>query len=200
MTNVLLFLILCVLLFGAGAVLAGLSWLAAIFACLLAVVLIVAVGGRIFRSAHEEVSTARRNNQPWLYLIVGIPAVVANLVVVLLAWGRGIKLEQLPYYWVPVAMMLIAALTLAAETAGTWVPKMPGALAGIFGGWGKLLIAPVFAPLGNWRSTRALGPERLGFIAAIASTLWTFVVAIVLWWLAVLPILFASVLVYEAIR
>ena len=54
MTNVLLFLILCVLLFGAGEVLTGLGWLAATVTCLLVAFLIVAVCVQVFRSVHRR--------------------------------------------------------------------------------------------------------------------------------------------------
>jgi hypothetical protein len=130
MANVLLFLILCVLLFGASTVLTGLSWFA---------IFVVGVG------------------------VLG--------------------------------SVLILVVQIAA-----WLLKLPRALASFCRGWAKLLVAPVFAPVENWRSARMPGPEQSSIVVATVSTLWTFVVAVFLWYLAVLPLLFATAYVYEALH
>lgn len=130
MTNVLLFLILCVLLFGASTVLTGLGWFA---------IFVVGVG------------------------VLG--------------------------------SVLILVVQIAA-----WLPKLPGALTSFCRGWAKLLVAPIYGPIENWKSARTPGPEQSGIVVAAVSTLWTFVVAVFLWYLAVLPLLFASAYLYEALH
>src|SRR5262245_37343928 len=82
MVAFLLFLILCVLLFGAGAVLSGLGWLALISVVLLVIVLVVVGSATLIRGMHDEIATQRREQRPWLFLIVGLPAVIANFGVV----------------------------------------------------------------------------------------------------------------------
>lgn len=130
MTNILLFLILCVLLFGASSVLTGLGWFT-----------IVVVGVGVLGSV--------------LILVVQIAA---------------------------------------------WLPNLPGALASFCRGWAKLLVAPIYGPIEHWKSARMPGPEQSGIVVSTVSTLWTLIVAVFLWYLAVLPLAFAASYLYEALH
>ena len=85
----LLFLILCVLLFGAGAVLSGLGWLALISVGLLVVLLAVLGSAKFIRSMNDEIAAQRSEQRPWLYLILGTPAVIGNFGVFALSWLQG---------------------------------------------------------------------------------------------------------------
>jgi hypothetical protein len=198
----LLFLILCVLLFGAGAVLCGLGWFALISVSLLVVLLAVLGSAAFIRSMHDEIATQRSEQRPWLYLIMGLPAVIGNFGVFAFSWLQGSKFEEIPYYWVPVTIMFASMLVLALETTNSWLPKVPGFVTGFCVGWAKFLVAPVLAPIGHWKSIRKPNPagDRTGAFAASVSTLWTFVVAVFLWWFAVLPLIFVAAFTCDAVR
>lgn len=198
----LLFLILCVLLFGAGAVLSGLGWLALISVGLLVVVLAVLGGAALLRSMHDEIATQRSAQRPWLFLIIGLPAVIGNFGVFAASTLRGIKIDAVPYYWLPVAMMLASMLLLALESANSWLPKVPGFITRFGAGWAKFLVAPILAPIGHWKSIRKPNPagDRTGVIVASVSTLWTFIVALFIWWFAVLPLIFVVAFIRDAVR
>jgi len=198
----LLFLILCVLLFGAGAVLSGLGWLALISVGLLVVLLAVLGSAAFIRNMHDEIATQRSEQRPWLYLILGVPAVIGNFGVFAVSWLQGSKFEEIPYYWVPVTIMFASMLVLALESANSWLPKVPGFITEFFVGWAKFLVLPVLAPIGHWKSIRKPNPagDRAGVFVASASTLWTFIVAVFLWWLAVLPLIFVVAFTYDAVR
>jgi hypothetical protein len=198
----LLFLILCVLLFGAGAVLSGLGWLALISVGLLIVLLAVLGTSAFIRSMHDEIDTQRREQRPWLFLIIGVPAVIANVGVFAFSWLQGGKIDAVPYWWAPVTVMFASMLVLALESANSWLPNVPGFVTGFCVGWAKFLVAPVLAPIGHWKSIRKpnIAGDRTGVFAASAFTLWTFIVAVFIWWLAVLPLIFVVGLTYNAVR
>jgi hypothetical protein len=198
----LLFLILCVLLFGAGAVLSGLGWLAVISVGLLVVLLAVLGSAAFIRGMHDEIATQRSQQRPWLYLIVGIPAVIGNFGVVALSWLQGGKIDAIPYWWVPVTILFASILVLALESANSWLPKVPGFITGFFVSWAKFLVLPVLGPIGHWKSIRKPNPtgDRTGLLVASASTLWTFIVAVFLWWFAVLPLILVVAFAYETVR
>lgn len=122
----LLFLILCVLLFGAGAVLSGLGWLALISVGLLVVLLAVLGSAAFIRSMHDEIATQRREKRPWLFLIIGLPAMIGNFGVFAFCWLQGSKIDEVPYFWVPVVIVFASMLVLALESANSWLPKVPG--------------------------------------------------------------------------
>jgi hypothetical protein len=198
----LLFLILCVLLFGAGAVLTGLGWLALISIGLLVVLLAVLGSVKFIRSMHDEIATQRSEQRPWLYLIIGMPAVIGNFGVFAFSWLQGGKIDAVPYWWVPATILFASMLVLAIESANSWLPKVPEFITGFFVGWAKFLVSPVLAPIGHWKSIRKPNPagDRTGMLVASVSTLWTFIVAVFLWWLAVLPLIFVVALTYDAVR
>jgi hypothetical protein len=130
----LLLLILCVLLFGAGAVLSGLGWLAVISIGLLVVLLAVLGSAAFIRSMHNEIATERSKQRPWLYLVIGLPAVIGNFGVFAFTWLQGSKIDAVPYYWVPVTLIFASMLVLGLESANSWLPKIPGFIAGFFVG------------------------------------------------------------------
>jgi len=198
----LLFLILCVLLFGAGAVLSGLGWLAVISAGSLVVLLAVLGSAKLIRSMHDEIVTQRSEQRPWLYLVIGAPAVIGNFGVFALSWIQGGNIDAVSYWWVPVNIMIASMLVLALESANSWLPKVPVVVMGFCVGWAKFLVLPVLAPIGHWKLIRKPNPagDRTGVLIASVSTLWTFVVAVFLWWLAVLPLIFVVGLTYNAVR
>jgi hypothetical protein len=198
----LLFLILCVLLFGAGAVLSGLGWLALISVGLLVVLLAVLGSAKFIRSMNDEIAAQRSEQRPWLYLILGTPAVIGNFGVFALSWLQGGNIDAVPYWWVPVTIMFASMLVLALESANSWLPKVPGFITGFFVGWAKFLVLPVLAPIGHWKWIRAPNPagDQTGVVVASVSTLWTFIVAVFLWWLAVLPPIFVVAFIYNAVR
>jgi hypothetical protein len=198
----LLFLILCVLLFGAAAVLSGLGWLALISVGLLVVLLVVLGSAKLIRSMHDEIATQRSEQRPWLYLVIGMPAMIGNIGVFAFSWLQGGKIDAVPYWWVPVTIMFASMLLLALESTNSWLPKVPGFITGFFVGWVKFLVLPVLGPIGHWKSIRKPNPagDRTGVVVASVSTFWTFIVAVFLWWLAVLPLIFAVVFAYDAVR
>ncbi|MET4514321.1 hypothetical protein [Bradyrhizobium sp. I1.7.5] len=198
----LLFLILCVLLFGAGAVLSGLGWLAVISIALLLVLLAVLGSVAFLRSIHHGIATERSEQRPWLYLVIGTPAVIGNFGVFALSWLQGGNVDAVPYWWVPVAIMFASMVVLALETANSWLRKVPGFIKGFFVGWAKFLVLPVLGPIGHWKSIRTpnLAGNQTGVLVASVSTLWTFIVAVFLWWFAVLPIVFFVAFACGAIR
>jgi hypothetical protein len=151
---------------------------------------------------HKEIATAQSEQRPWLYLIVGLPSVIGNFAVFAFSWLQGSRIEAVPYYWVPLAMMLAAALVLAFESANSWLPEVPGVFRRVWLGWAKFLVAPVLAPIGHWKSIRKPKPagEQVGVVAATVSTFWTFIVAVILWWIAVLPLVFIVAFAYDAVR
>lgn len=197
----LLFLILCVLLFGAGAVLSGLGWLALISVVLLVVVLVVLGSAALIRGMHDGIATERSEQRPWLYLIIGTPAIIGLFGIALVERLQGSKIGE-PYSWVSVALLIAAILVLALESANTWLPKVPGFVAGFCVGWAKLLVAPVLAPIGHWKSIRNpnLAGDRTGALVASVSTLWTFIVAVFLWLIAVLPLIVVVAFIRDAFR
>jgi hypothetical protein len=98
--------------------------------------------------------------------------------------------------------MFASMLVLALESTNSWLPKVLGFITGFFVGWAKFLVLPVLAPIGHWKSIRAPNPARdqTGVVVASVSTLWTFIVAVFLWWLAVLPPIFVVAFIYNAVR
>jgi hypothetical protein len=198
----LLFLILCVFLFGAGAVLSGLGWLAFISVGLLVVLLVVLGSAAFIRSMHDEIATQRREQRPWLFLIIGLPAVIGNFGVFAFSWLQGGEIDAVPYWWVPVTIMFASMLVLALESANSWFPKVPGFVLGFCVAWAKFLVLPVLGPIGHWKSIRTPNPvgDRTGVIVASVSTLWTFIVAVFLWWIAVLPLILVVAFAYDAVR
>jgi hypothetical protein len=87
-------------------------------------------------------------------------------------------------------------------SANSWLPKVPGFVTGFFVGWAKFLVLPVFGLIGHWKSIRTPNPDgdRTGVVVASVSTLWTFIVAVFLWWFAVLPLIFVASITYHAVR
>lgn len=198
----LLFLILCVLLFGAGAVLTGLGWLAVISVGLLVVMLAVLCAVAFLRSVHDGIAMERSEQRPWLYLVIGIPAVIGNFGIVALSWLQGGNIDAVPYSWVPITIIFASILVLALETANHWLPKVPGFIAVFFVGWAKFLVLPILGPIGHWKLARtpSAAGDQSGVLAASLSTFWTFIVAVFLWWFAVLPIVVLAAFAYGAVR
>ena len=73
--------ILCVMLFGASAVLSGFSWMLGIGIVLGVVFLIVAVIAKFIGSFRDEVVAAKSKGEPWLMLFVAFPAMIGIFVV-----------------------------------------------------------------------------------------------------------------------
>ena len=197
----LLFLILCALLFGAGAVLSGLGWLAFISAGLLVILVAVLGSAAFIRGVHDGIASERRQQRPWLYLIIGLPAMIGLFGIAFVEWVQGGKIGE-PYSWVPLALLIASMSVLALESANSWLPKVPAFVTGFCAGWAKFLVAPVLAPIGHWRSIRTPNPDgdRTGVVVASVSTLWTFIVAVFLWWFAVLPLILVASITYHAVR
>jgi hypothetical protein len=129
--------ILCVLLFGSGAVLSGVGTVMTIGAVLTVGGLVVVGIARLFKSMRKEISTAQAEDKPWLYLFLLWAGGISNVVVFGLAtltWMDGNirfgeALETIPYWWVPVGMLLVSLVVWLLECAHEWLPKLPGALA-----------------------------------------------------------------------
>jgi hypothetical protein len=203
--------ILCVMLFGASAFLSGVAWGAGIAAVVAAVFLAIVGAAKLFISLRSDVEVARSERRPWLYLPVLWFAILGNFAVfaaAALQWVRGgidfrAALDQVPYWWLPVSLMLVGALILICESAPNWLPRLPGQISAFLQGWLHLITAPVFGPVGRWRAireARARG-ERIGRVSAGASVAATFFVGTLLWFPAVLlPLVLLAVVVHEISR
>lgn len=200
--------ILCAMLFGASAFLSGLAWVAGVGA-----VLCVAVAGTVtvFTSFRDEFETARVEGKPWLGLLVLGAGAICNFIVLCLAallWmGGGMRfgdaLNAIPYWRVPVLVLVAGMAISAIESAHDWVPEVPRGAAAFLRGWLKLLGAPVFGPIGRWQSIREARTrgERIGAFSAGASLVGTFAVSVLLWLPTVIvPLVLISVLLIEGSR
>ncbi len=178
--------ILCVMLFGASAVLSGFGWMLGIGIVLGVVFLIIAGIAKFIGSIRDEVVVAKSKGEPWLALFVAWPAMIGIFIVGGLAalrwWEGGIRfkdaLGEVPYYWVPVTLLFASMGVALIESAQSWLPQVPGKVAALVRGWLMLVGAPVLAPLGRLRSireARARG-ERIGSFATSASVLGSFLV------------------------
>jgi len=188
--------ILCVMLFGAGAVLSGFGWMAGIGLVLGIVFVGVAVIAKFIGSFRDEVVAAKSKREPWLWLFVVWPAIIGNFIVCGIAalrwWGGNISfkdaLGEVPYFWVPVALLFGAMGVSAIESAPTWLPEVPSKVKAGVRGWLMLVGAPVLAPMGRLRSIReARGRgERIGLVSTGLSVAGSFMVSMVVFFLAVL--------------
>lgn len=190
--------ILCVMLFGAGAVLSGLWWIAIAGAILVAVFLVIALVAHLYGSVTE----ARSEGRAWLYLLVGIPALIANFaafcVAYLEAWSDGSSagnaLDDVPYAWIAPILLIASMVVAAIETAPGWLPKVPRKISALLHLWFALLVGPYMGPMGRWRAIRkrrAQG-ERVGAFSAGLSIVGVFTLSICLWLIAVyLPLAIA---------
>lgn len=194
--------ILCVLLFGSGAVLSGLGWGAGIIAVLAVGFFIIAGIARFFGTMRDEIATARAKREPWLWLFVVWPAIPTLLVILglgALRWmDNNIRFVAavitIPYWWAPGAMLIVGLVIAALESAHEWGPKVPGAIAALLlelpkgiielvRKWLFLVVAPVAGPIGRWqtiRSLRAQG-ETIGAVSAGLSILGTLLVSLLFW-------------------
>jgi hypothetical protein len=126
----------------------GLGWLALISVGLLVVLLVVLGSAAFIRSVRDEIATQRRAQRPWLFIIIGLPAVIENFGVFAVSWLQGGKIDAVPYWWVPITIVFASILVLALESANSRLPKVPGFVTGFCVGWAKCLVAPVLTPSG----------------------------------------------------
>jgi hypothetical protein len=127
------------------------------------------------------------------------------LILCVLLFGAGAVLAG--FGWLAatvVALMMLYGVIVA--TAWLFVgirdtaPKLPGAATAFLRGYARILCAPVLGPSVEWRSIserRARG-EHVGAVSMSFTLLWTFIVGLLLSWLAfVMPLLILSGL-YQA--
>lgn len=203
--------ILCVMLFGASAFMSGMAWGAAIAAAIgLAFAALWGVA-RLLRHIRQEMVSERDAGRAWRYLPIFWLGLAPNFLVIACAgfiWlekgGRfRDALVAVPYWWVPVSIMGLGMVIALAESAGDWLPAIPGRFAAFFRSWFLLFCAPVFGPIGRWReirSARARG-ERVNSLGAGLSVIATFFAACLLWFGGVLlPAVLIAVLVFEGLR
>jgi hypothetical protein len=124
--------VLFVLVFGREAALFGLNyfiWAAlAVGVVALIVWAFVAVPRYLRREAidyREEVRRDRQEGRPWLYTFIAWPGAIGNFIVFgAAAYSRfegscrslkGDCLENIPYWWVPVAVLLVGVLVQGLE-------------------------------------------------------------------------------------
>jgi hypothetical protein len=202
--------ILCVLLFGSGAVLSGVGTVMTIGAVLTVGGLVVVGIARLFKSMRKEISTAQAEDKPWLYLFLLWAGGISNVVVFGLAtltWMDGNirfgeALETIPYWWVPVGMLLVSLVVWLLECAHEWLPKLPGALAKMLKGWLWLAVAPIASPVGRWREIRedqARG-DQISIVSAGFSLLGAVAAGLVLWPLTLLPVAIVMAIIEETTR
>jgi hypothetical protein len=121
----------------------------------------------------------------------------------LLAVGLAVFGSAAFIWWlVPALENATKWLVLALVNAKSWLPKVPGVVARFFVSLAKFLALPVLAPIDNWKSIRkpnAAG-DRTGVFVASLSTLWTFIVALFLWYFAVAIAILLAAYTYEAVR
>ncbi|UPK38312.1 hypothetical protein IVB18_14335 [Bradyrhizobium sp. 186] len=172
-----------------------------ISAGLLVVVLGIVGSAKLIGGLHDGIATERSEQRPWLYLIVGLPAMIGLFAIAFVEWLQGGKVGE-PYTWVAGGLLIASMLVLALENANSWLPKVPGFVTRLCVGWAKFLVAPILAPIGHWKSMRKPNPtgDRTGVIVASVSTLWTFIVAVFIWWFAVLPLILVVASIRNAVR
>lgn len=132
----------------------------------------------------DWVIESKSSGEPWLWLIVALPATLGVFVVALFAafvWldtGIAFKkaMDELPYSNAPVLLFLVALSVLAVETWRVWLPKIPSKAAQALEVWLSWLCAPYFAPLGRLlyiREVRA-GGEKVSRVYEWSSLIHSF--------------------------
>jgi len=188
--------ILCVMLFGPGAVLTALGWGVAIGLVIGAFCLVAWGCFALFAGLVSEIANNREQGKPWLWLPVFWIGLIGDFIVIGIAaiyWLEGgyrfkEAISLVPYWWVPVAFMAGGGIIIAIETSAKWVPEVPGKILGFFKAWLMLLIGPVAAPVGRWktiRHQRSTG-EHIGLVSAGLSISGTFLVSVLLWFVSTL--------------
>ncbi|HZE53567.1 MAG TPA: hypothetical protein VE111_09930 [Bradyrhizobium sp.] len=130
---------------------------------------------------------------PWLFVgaawIVGITIIIAIAAGAVWAfWAGAQSLAGLAVELMIGAMFVIWLFSkMQPHPSG-----LPNLMARFFRGWGRVICAPVLAPMEYWRSIqdRRLQGERVNAVTVTVGLTWSCFVGVVLSWLAILlPVL-----------